>query len=207
MINEIYAHKFCRDDISKIENYEAAKNDKTKTWHLHHRLELTLDGEFALSVEQLIMHDMYYDRPYYELIFLTQSEHLRMHSLSKARSDESKRKKSESLKGRTSNRRGVTLSDETKRKISDSMKGRTLTEEHRIKLSEAAKGSHRSEVTKRKLSESHKCKHLSEDTKRKLSESLKGRTFSEESRKKMSEAAKRRHRRINNITTNNNIIV
>lgn len=42
MINEKHVRKFCRDDISKIENYEEAVNDKTHTWELHHRLELTL---------------------------------------------------------------------------------------------------------------------------------------------------------------------
>lgn len=69
MINEKQARKFCRDDLSKIENYDKAFADKTKTWDLHHRLELTMDGEFALTAAQLKMHDMYYNRPYYELIF------------------------------------------------------------------------------------------------------------------------------------------
>lgn len=29
MINETYAKRFCKDDISLIENYELAINDKT----------------------------------------------------------------------------------------------------------------------------------------------------------------------------------
>ena len=47
MINESYIQKFCKDDISRIENYDKAVADPTQTWVIHHRLELTLDGEFA----------------------------------------------------------------------------------------------------------------------------------------------------------------
>ena len=36
---------FCKDDITKIENYELAMADTEEVWHCHHRLELTLDGE------------------------------------------------------------------------------------------------------------------------------------------------------------------
>lgn len=61
MIDEKRAHKYCRDDLSKIENYEKAIDDNTQTWHLHHRLELTLDGEPALTAAQLKLHDMYYN--------------------------------------------------------------------------------------------------------------------------------------------------
>lgn len=38
---------YCRDNITKIENYELAKADNFKGWEIHHRLELTLDGEHA----------------------------------------------------------------------------------------------------------------------------------------------------------------
>ena len=41
------AKKFCKDDISKIENYDKAIADTTQTYECHHRLELTLDGEQA----------------------------------------------------------------------------------------------------------------------------------------------------------------
>ena len=163
MINERQAHKYCRDDISKIENYEEAIRDNTQTWHLHHRLELTLDGEFALTPEQLKMHDMYYNRPYYELIFLTPAEHIRIHhkgennpQYGKHHSEDTRRKISDTLKGRT-------VTDETRRKISDAMKGRTVTDETRRKMSEAMKGEnnpqygkHRSEDTRRKMSEAQK---------------------------------------------------
>lgn len=91
MIREDYATWFCKDDISKIENYAAAIADKDNMWHCHHRLELTLDGEFALSKADLKRHNMYYHRPYFELIFLSQTEHKKLHGLRKARSDNQKR--------------------------------------------------------------------------------------------------------------------
>ena len=171
MINEYYAKKFCKDDISKIENYEKAFADTTQTWDLHHRLELTLDGEFALSRDQLKMHDMYYNRPYYELIFLTHAEHSRLH------------------------REGRTVTDEHRRKISEAIKGRTFSEETRKKMSESRKGKnnpmygkkgpflgkHHTEDVRKKMSESHKGKHQSDETRRKISEALKRRESAEKS--------------------------
>ena len=174
MINENQAHRYCRDELSKIENYDLAIADTTQVWDLHHRLELTLDCDFALSRDQLKMHDMYYNRPYYELIFLTHAEHRRLH--------------------------GINMSDETRRKLSEANKGKTLSEEHRRKISESSKGHAVTDETRRKLREANKGKTPSEETRRKLHEALKGRTrteetrrkISEETRKKLREAAKRR---------------
>lgn len=73
-------HTYCKDDITKIENYELAKADNFKGWVIHHRLELTLDNELACTTNDLIRMYMYYNRPYYELIFLTRSEHSRLHN-------------------------------------------------------------------------------------------------------------------------------
>lgn len=78
MINEGCARKFCKDDISMIENYEKAMNDTTQTWHCHHRLE-TFDGERSRPMQYLMMVNMYFNRPADELIFLTPSEHQRLH--------------------------------------------------------------------------------------------------------------------------------
>lgn len=139
MINEYNAHRFCRDAISKIENYDKAISDTTKTWEIHHRLELTLEGEFALSSEQLKIHDMYYNRPYYELIFLTPAEHRRIHHKGKKISTEHRMRISKANKGKK-------FGEEHRRNISESLKGeknpmygRTFNEEHRIKKSEAMK--------------------------------------------------------------------
>lgn len=139
MINEQYAMKYCKDDITKIENYDKAINDPSKTWEIHHRLELTLDGDYAHSAEELKRLNMYYARPYFELIFLTKSEHTKLHmkgkhpTKGKCLSDEHRRKLSEVQKGKQ-------FSDETRRKMSEVRKGRTFSDEHRRKLSEAQKG-------------------------------------------------------------------
>ncbi len=135
MINESQAQKFCKDDITKIENYDKAKNDPNEIWDLHHRLELTLDGEFAHSRDELKRLDMYYKRPYFELIFLTHSEHARLHMEGKSLSEETKQKMSEAKKGKT-------FTAEHRQKIAEAMTGRKrrpFTAEHRRKMSEAAK--------------------------------------------------------------------
>jgi hypothetical protein len=72
---------------------------------------------------------------------------------------------------------GCIRSEETKEKLSESMKGRTFSEEHKRKLSEAGrrrKGGPLSEERKRKISEALKGKALSEEHKRKMSEAKKG---------------------------------
>lgn len=71
--------QYCRDNFEKIENYDLAINDKENVWEIHHKLELTLDGNLAHSKSDLIRLNMYYNRPYYELILLTQADHARLH--------------------------------------------------------------------------------------------------------------------------------
>lgn len=151
MINEQNAKKFCKDNISKIENYDKAVADPTQTWDLHHRLELTLDGSYAHSREDLKRLGMYYARPYFELVFLTKSEHLRLHNTVNALSADNKRNRSERNKG-----------------------NQYALGNH------AFLGKHHSEVTKRKISERNKGenhgfygKHQSDEAKRKISEAAK----------------------------------
>lgn len=74
---------FCKDDITKIKNYNEAINDKNNIWHCHHILELTLDNEPALSVKDLMRMNMYYNRPYFELIFLKPKDHHSLHNKGK----------------------------------------------------------------------------------------------------------------------------
>ena len=90
-------------------------------------------------------------------------------------------------------------SEETRRKMSESQKGRTCSEETRIKLSEANKNP--SEETRRKKSDANRGennpnygKTTSEETRKKLSEALKN--PSEEIRRKISEASKNRSKEI-----------
>lgn len=76
MIREINAWAFCKDDISKIENYEEAVNDKTQSWDCHHRTEIW----WNCSAQDLIDNECYYHRPAKELIFLTHAAHSKLHS-------------------------------------------------------------------------------------------------------------------------------
>ena len=152
MINEKTANRYCRDELSKIENYDKAIADTTQTWVIHHRLELTLDGEFALTAAQLKMHDMYYNRPYYELIFLAPAEHSRLHGMNM--SEDSRKKISEAMKGENNPLFGKHLSEETKKKMSEAH--RNISDETRRKMSEAKKGKTHSEETRRKMSEAAK---------------------------------------------------
>ena len=176
--------RFCKD-FTKIENYEKAVNDTTQTWVCHHRLEThTSDGErrkVDLLVKELKALDMYYNRPPEELIFMTALDHKRLHNKGKSRSEETKKKLSEALKGRKCGPH----SDETKKKISEANKGKKRTSEQKKKMSEAHKGQiawnkgkktrPHSEETRKKISEAHKGHSHSEETKRKISEALKGR--------------------------------
>ena len=105
----------------------------------------------------------------------------------KSRSEETKRKISEARKGKPSPNYGKTHSEETKRKISEVHKGKTLSEETRKKLSEITKGENSYWYGKT----------LSEEHKRKLSEAKKGKkppnygkAHSEETKRKMREAKK-----------------
>ena len=74
MISETQAKKYCKDDISLIENYDLAINDKTRKWDCHHRLGIDK------SRKQLILCELYENRPFTELIFLPHEEHLSLHT-------------------------------------------------------------------------------------------------------------------------------
>ena len=160
MIKTKHAKKICREDITLIKNYEQAITDESQIWDCHHINELTF------TRQELIKQNMYYYRPANELVFLTRSEHKKLHLTVCAGADEYKQKLSESLKGRK-------FSDEHRRNISESNKGQTpwnkgsklkpLSDEHKRKISEyrkgkpsGMKGKHASEETKRKQSEAQK---------------------------------------------------
>ena len=121
--------KFCKDDISLIENYDKAIADKTQTWQCHHRRET------IYSAKELIQIGEYYNRPACELIFLTKSDHNKVHHLGKHTSEETKKKMHEAKKGKH-------RSEETRLKISAALKGKSLLKETCKKMSEARKGTH-----------------------------------------------------------------
>ena len=155
MIHEYNAKRFCKDDISKIENYDKAVADTTQTWDLHHRDEVKVlpsGMEVRRSKEELIENGRYWACPANELIFLTHSEHLRLHK--------------QGVKGENHPRYGKHHSADTRKKMSDARKGEKCylygkhhSEETLKKISQATKGrKHRpfTEETKRRMSESAK---------------------------------------------------
>ena len=94
---------YCRHP-ELIENYDLAVSDETQTWTCHHRLETHFsDGterpiNAQLSHAELVALDMYYDRPAEELIFLTKTEHVKLHTIGKKFSEEHIRKISKAQK-------------------------------------------------------------------------------------------------------------
>ena len=139
MINFRQAKKYCKEDISKIENYAAALADNSQTWDLHHKTEIW----WNCSKKDLIENECYYNRKACELVFLTRSEHDKLHHKDKVVSESTRQKLSASLKGKIRK----PLAEDTRRKISEAMKGennpfygKSHTEDTRRKLSEARKG-------------------------------------------------------------------
>ena len=128
MINEYYVRSFCKEDISKIKNYDKAIADTTQTWHCHHMTETW----WNCTKKELIENECYYNRKACELIFLTPAEHRRIHQKGKHRTEETRIKISE-------NNKGHILSEETKKKISETLKGHIFSEETRKKMSESQK--------------------------------------------------------------------
>lgn len=86
MVSEI-VKKYCCEDISNIENYDKAIADTTKVWECHHKFE-TMCPLRPMSVEKLKEQGLYYNRPASELIFLTKSEHRKLHMASYIEYDE-----------------------------------------------------------------------------------------------------------------------
>lgn len=78
MINSKQAHKYCSEDISLIEGYEAAISDYTQVWVIHHRGEILPCGIF--SPADLKKFNLYWHRPAAELVFLTRSGHISLHN-------------------------------------------------------------------------------------------------------------------------------
>lgn len=161
MINILGAYAYCSEDISKIENYDKAIADKTQTWHCHHKAELLPCGKYSSTTLQKF--GLYWNQPADRLIFLTNSEHSKIH-----------------YTGKNNPRFGKHLSEETKRKIRLKNKGRKMSEEVCRRMSESHKGK----------SSGMKGKQLSEITRMKMSKVRKGVKKSEDTKRRMSEAAK-----------------
>ena len=76
-VNKNKLKKYC-DDYEKIENYDVAVI-ADELYEVHHRLEVE-DGHEIHSKAELIAMNMYYHRPPEELIFLSRSEHRKLHN-------------------------------------------------------------------------------------------------------------------------------
>lgn len=136
MISETQVKRYCSEDISNIENYDKAINDKTQIWDIHHKLEV--QGQFYNSANLLNRCGIYYNVPASQLIFLTHSDHMRIHKignnfgrkgkpgtrLGAKLSEQTKNKIRTSKIGKPSNRKGVHLTESTKTKISEARRGR-----------------------------------------------------------------------------------
>ncbi len=143
MINERCAKRYCKD-FTKIENYDKAIADTTQVWECHHRMEA------VYTRKELIKYGLYYKREPHQLIFLTPSEHTKLHFKGKVLSKETRANMSKRQKGRiitwgnkiSEAKKGHTTSDETKRKISEGNKGKRMSDEAKSKISASRKGKH-----------------------------------------------------------------
>lgn len=145
MINEFNCYAYCCEDLSLIENYDKAISSD-EMWDCHHRFEIQDDGT-RFNKEDLIRMGKYYNQKAKDLIFLSHSDHTKIHltgtSFNKGRkhTEEWKQHMSEKMKERFKD-------PEQRKKISDKMKGVCNTEETRKRKSEATKK--RWELTKSK---------------------------------------------------------
>lgn len=122
--------RYCKDDISLVENYDKAIADHTQMWECHHRDEIkTLPSGIVVyrSAADLKASGRYWKCPANELIFLTESEHMLLHG----QNPKSRMKISNSLTGKPSVKKGkpghsaynkgINQSSEVKQKIRDTL--------------------------------------------------------------------------------------
>ena len=187
MINKYCTNLYCSEDISLIENYAEALDDKTQTWDCHHRLEV--QGKFRNTPELLKKCGLYYKVPAWQLVFLTKTEHNKLHNIGKECKIETRQKISKANKGKIPWCKGMKgqytqkkRTEEQRKHSSDSSywKGKHYSDEMKVKISEATKNAmaNISKTKKQemayKASQKLKGKRLSEEHKQKLSASRKG---------------------------------
>lgn len=143
MISERQLKRYCCGDGKDIENYDAAIADTTRKWVIHHRLELTEDGEFQYSMEDLRELGLYNKRPPEELILLTEYEHKKLHG--KGRSAATREKSNKAISKALTGRK---LTSEHCENLSKARKGRIITDEWRENLSKNCGKSHKGKTWK-----------------------------------------------------------
>lgn len=122
MIAKCNPKYICCEDISLIENYEEAVNDKENIWVLHHRLENHPDGSLRFTHKSLKKLGLYVQRPACELIFLRIDEHRKLEN--DIFDDERKEKLSKRMTGEGNPFYGKHHSEETRKRWSEIRKGR-----------------------------------------------------------------------------------
>lgn len=115
-----------------IENYDLAMADTEHVWECHHRLQTykrnkkTNTWELrdeAISVQDLLAFGLYYDRPATELIFLTSSEHTRLHNLTKGCRHYDSTERSEKISKATKSRPPYVRTAEHRKLMGERKKG------------------------------------------------------------------------------------
>lgn len=222
MISISSALAFCKEDISKIENYDLAVADTTQTWHCHHKRELLDDNDNPLEKEvsknELIMQRKYYQLPAKDLIFLTPGDHISAHMKNRPKrkkgefhqTEESKRKIREHNarrgkpginKGKKATKPNWCNNGIINKRCGDIVPegfvlGRIITEEARKNFSDSHKGKKTPDEVRKKLSEANKGKKRTEETRKRISEAKvgdKNPAKRPEVRNKIAEAFKGKH--------------
>ena len=175
------AYKYCREDLSLVENYAEAMADHTQVWHVHHRDEIRVLPSGMIvrrSIQDLIDADRYYKCPENELIFVTPAMHNTIHFL-----------------GCVGNRKGSSPSPETRLKLSAANLGKRYSPE--VNKKKGFDVGHKfSDETKNKIRQKAIGRRMSPETRAKISATLKGSVIPPETRKKISEAGFRRWARV-----------
>lgn len=117
MINEKHAKLYCCEDISKIYGYKEAVADKEKMWNIHHCLGL------VWTVEQLIEMGLYYKQPAEYLMFVTPSDHTKLHYITKPIDEKWRKNNSIAHKGQVAWNKGKKMSKEFCEKVSKGLIG------------------------------------------------------------------------------------
>lgn len=158
MISKRTVLLFC-ENYKSIENYDKAIADDSQTWICHHRLEThNSDGKprmAALSSAELKALDMYFNRPPEELIFVTKSEHAKIHGkyatwfIKKGADNYFAQHR---FVGSSNHMYGKHHTDETRKNISESLKqNKTITEG-------TFTGKHHTEEARRKMRDARKAR-------------------------------------------------
>lgn len=151
--------KICCEEISLIENYNEAVNDTTQIWDCHHRKEIELNK----NRQELIDMGLYYNRPANELIFITHSDHTKLHQTNKKVNQSTKDLISEAAKKRVGDKNpfyGKHHTEESRQKIKDNhpdfkgekhpMYGKHHTEEAKQKMKKPKSEEHKQKLRKPK---------------------------------------------------------